>query len=101
MRTFILVVLCAMFVLVGIGVYGAWKRSRVVLKELDATRAELMKATTNRDALRAELDYLLNPQNLEKELKARFNFKKPGEKLIILVPERVSSTPTSTSSSRP
>ena len=36
----------------------------------------------------ADLEYFLNPENLEKELRSRFNYKKPGEKLIIVVPPK-------------
>jgi cell division protein FtsB len=38
--------------------------------------------------LRADLEYFANPENLEKELRGRFNYKKPGEKLIIIVPPK-------------
>jgi len=33
----------------------------------------------------ADLEYFSHPENLEKELRSRFNYKNPGEKLIILV----------------
>lgn len=36
----------------------------------------------------ADIEYFSNPQNLEKELRSRYNYKKPGEKLIILVPSQ-------------
>lgn len=42
--------------------------------------------------LKADLEYLKIPENLEKELRSRFNYKKPGEKLIIIVPSRQATT---------
>lgn len=44
----------------------------------------------NRESLQfqADLEYFANPVNLEKELRGRFNYKKPGEKLIIVVPPK-------------
>lgn len=43
--------------------------------------------------LQADLTYFAEPENLLKELRARFNYKKPGEKLIIIVsPENIAST---------
>ena len=36
--------------------------------------------------LKSDLEYLEIPDNLEKELRSRFNYKNPGEKLIIVVP---------------
>ena len=38
--------------------------------------------------LQSDLNYFQEPENLEKELRSRFNYKKPGEKLIILVPAK-------------
>lgn len=38
--------------------------------------------------LKADLEYFSEPENIEKELRARFNLKKPGEKLIIVVPPK-------------
>ena len=42
--------------------------------------------------MKADLEYLKIPENLEKELRSRFNYKKPGEKLIIIVPSRQATT---------
>ncbi len=36
----------------------------------------------------ADLEYFAFPENLEKELRSRFNYKKQGEKLIIVVPPK-------------
>ena len=38
--------------------------------------------------LEADIGYFSDPHNLEKELRARFNVRLPGEKLIIVVPPR-------------
>ena len=38
--------------------------------------------------LRADLEYFSDVRNLEKELRSRFNYKKPGEKMIIVVPPK-------------
>lgn len=42
--------------------------------------------------LKSDLEYLKIPENLEKELRSRFNYKKPGEKLIIIVPSKQATT---------
>ncbi len=36
----------------------------------------------------ADLEYFASPENLEKELRSKFNYKKPGEKIIIVVPPK-------------
>lgn len=38
--------------------------------------------------LQADLEYFQEPENLAKELRSRLNYKKPGEKLIIVVPPK-------------
>ena len=54
-------------------------------------RAELNQAQMDLNKAQADLSYYLNPANLEKELKARFNYKMTGEKMFIIV-QPVSST---------
>jgi len=34
-----------------------------------------------------KIEYFSEPRNLEKELRARFNYRLPFEKLIIVIPE--------------
>jgi len=34
-----------------------------------------------------KIDYFSEPRNLEKELRARFNYRLPFEKLIIVIPD--------------
>ena len=36
----------------------------------------------------ADLGYFASPENLEKELRSRFNYKKIGEKMIIVIPSK-------------
>ena len=49
-------------------------------------REELDRAREDKEALERDFEFYLNPANLEKELRARFNYRLPGEKLIIIVP---------------
>ena len=42
--------------------------------------------------LMADAEYFSNPENLAKEIRSRFNYKKPGEKLIIGVSPREATT---------
>ncbi|MBI4085357.1 MAG: hypothetical protein HY432_02535 [Candidatus Liptonbacteria bacterium] len=55
-----------------------------VKKELEEARRDYGKVEAN-------FSYYTNPNNLEKELRARFNYKLPGEKMIIIVPESSST----------
>jgi hypothetical protein len=51
----------------------------------------LTKAQYDEANLQSEVQYLANPLNLEKELRARFNYKKPGETMIVIVPAETST----------
>lgn len=84
-------------VLVGVRVYSFFGEERQLNHDLADIEARLMKAKIDEANLEAETRYLANPANLEKELRARFNYKKPGEKMIIIVPSLNMATSTSAS----
>lgn len=44
------------------------------------------------DQLERDLQYYLIPENQEKSIRERFNYKKPGEEMIIIVPNGNSSS---------
>lgn len=48
--------------------------------EVDALQADNAK-------IRSEIDYYATPENIIKEAKGLFNYKRPGETLMIIVPE--------------
>jgi cell division protein FtsL len=63
---------------------------------LSLLEEKLKKTEIDTEALRAELRYLANPSNLEKELRSRFNYRNPEEKMIVIVPRGSSGATTST-----
>ncbi len=87
--------LALVLVFVGVNVYSFVKEQRDLGAALADVQARLTKAQSDEANLEAEKQYLANPVNLEKELRARFNYKNPGEKMIIIVP--LGSTTVSTS----
>jgi len=82
-------------VLVAYGSFRVWHKSNAAQNILLEATGELETLRIEKAKLMGDLQYLLVPENLEKELKARFHFKRPGEKLIILVPEERRATTTS------
>lgn len=89
-----IVILSIILVLVGARVYSFFKEERELSAELTDIEARLVKAKSDETQLTAEVQYLANPVNLEKELRARFNYKRPGETMVIIVPN-ASSVPSS------
>jgi hypothetical protein len=53
----------------------------------DAVQTDFDRTRSDRDRLQEEYSYYSNPANLSKELRSRFNYTLPGEKILILVPE--------------
>ncbi len=89
------VLLFVLLIFIGTRVYGFIVQEHELSADLADVQAKLTKAQTDAASLQEESQYLANPLNLEKELRARFNYKKPGETMIIIVPEQ-SSTASST-----
>ncbi len=49
------------------------------------TSAELKVINAENKKLEEEVEYLKNPNNLEREARAQFNYAAPNEKLLIIV----------------
>ncbi len=90
------VVLLVVLVLVGVRVYSFFAQEKQLGQELADIETRLTKAQYDEASLQSEVQYLANPLNLEKELRARFNYKKPGETMIIIVPAQTSTAATTT-----
>ena len=76
----------------GRQIYSFLGRQGELKAEFAEVEAKLDRAKADQEKFQAELDYYLNPVNLEKELRARFNYRRPGEKLIIIVPRNGTTT---------
>jgi hypothetical protein len=86
------VVLSIFLIVIGAQVFSFVRQEWSLGNELADVQASLTKAETEETSLQEEDQYLSNPANLEKELRARFNYKKPGETMVIIVPAASSST---------
>lgn len=67
-------------------------RKHQLEKDLAAISMELKTRENEYEKLEADYRYYLNPDNLEKELRAKFNYRHPEEGMIIIVPKTSSST---------
>ena len=86
MRTLAVIVLVFVIALLSYQIFSFWKKSNEAERVLKASKLELQEVERDVNKLRADLEYFGNPKNFEKELRARFNYRAPGEKLIIIVP---------------
>ena len=83
-------------ILLGLQIYSSLVHGNKLVQEIRDIEHKLQEAQVDHMHLRSELEYYSLPANFEKELRARFNYRKEGEKLIIVVPRSSSSTATST-----
>jgi len=79
-------------VLVGFQIVSFLEQKHALTQNMADISAKLAAAKLQEADLQEEAKYLSNPANLEKELRTQFNYKKPGETMIIIVP-KTSSTP--------
>lgn len=96
MKIAAIVVLSLFVIIVGWQAFSFVRQEWSLGSQLADVQANLAKAQTQETDLQQEVQYLSIPANLEKELRARFNYKKPGETMVIIVPAAGSSTASST-----
>ena len=79
-----LVWLAAAIILGGLSVqlYNLYRNNSDAAAKLESMRSESEQLNNENIQLRADLDYFSQPENLAKELKTKFDYKRPGEKLI-------------------
>jgi cell division protein FtsB len=97
-QIFLIAFLAIALIFLGVKIYSFWRQESNLNAELRDAGTRFMKTQTEGAALTQDVQYLANPENLEKELRSRFNYKKPGETMVVLVPGQ-SSTVSSTASS--
>lgn len=78
--------LSIVLVILGIQAFSFIRQVNQLSAAYASASAELTKAKVQEVNLQDEQQYLADPANLEKELRARFNYVNPGEKMIIIVP---------------
>lgn len=89
-------VFAAVIVALGSQIAVSLDRRSSARLEFNELQGKLDQVVMDQERLQADLEYIINPANLEKELRQRFNYREPGEKLIIIVPPQSSEGPTST-----
>jgi len=87
-----IVVLSLFLILIGVQVYSFVAQEWSLGSQLADVQASLTKAQAQETSLQEENQYLSNPENLEKELRERFNYKKPGETMVITGPSGAGKT---------
>ena len=85
-RPAIIIILCLVLIGVSAQVYLILKESNGLKKDLDDLNGRMEALVKENTNLKSNIEYFSNSENLEKELKSKFNYKKAGEKMMIVVP---------------
>jgi type II secretory pathway pseudopilin PulG len=93
MKLFAVVILSVLLVVLATQIYMFMGRERDTKQNFLDFKKKLDQARADQIEFQSELDYYTNPVNIEKELRARFNYRAPDEKLLILVPRGSSTQP--------
>ena len=86
MKIALVVILVIAVILIGVKVAGFWSQENDLSAQLGDITTRYQKAATDHADLTSDVRYLANPINLVKELRSRFNYKQPGETMVIIVP---------------
>lgn len=92
MKRLVYIIFGVILVVLLVQVYKMGSEEWALSKEVKEVNKELELVETDSADLKEKIGYYSNPRNLEKELRARFNYRLPNEKLIIVVPKKESST---------
>lgn len=86
LRIVIIGVLIIFVVAVGFQVSILFKEESRLKGELNQLKDKTNSFNKENGELEAQVNFLSRLENLSKELKSKFNYKKIGEKMMILVP---------------
>ena len=90
-----------LLVLLAVEIFSFAGQQRQAKKEFQALQEKVNAAEHDNAMLKAQIQYLENPANLEKELRSKFNYRAQDEKMIILVPSPNHATSTTSTTSTP
>lgn len=66
--------------------YLLFNQGAELKKDLTEVNAEIQPLVEENRRLVDEIKYLKDPDNLEKELRSRLNYVRPGEQVIVITP---------------
>ena len=87
MRWWHIIIILIIVGLISLGIFNLSQENKIIGIEAEKFRAELQTLTKRKETVQDRINYLQDPENLEKEIKTQLNYRNPDEKLIIVVPE--------------
>ncbi|MCR4328673.1 MAG: hypothetical protein NUV53_04145 [Patescibacteria group bacterium] len=96
MRIAAIFALGLVIVVIGVESYQFFQEGNVLQRDFLKQREMVERTTRETVSLQSNLDYFAKPENLEKEIRARFNYRDADEKMYIIVPPHTVSSSVET-----
>jgi len=84
-------------IFLGLGIYQKWRQAQILIKEKKFLEAQLKSLKEEGESLIQESQNFVNEEALEKEARLSLGLKKPGEKVILIIPTPTTTTVEATS----
>lgn len=84
MKAFITIILLIILIALAAQFYFIYKERNQLRMEFRGLTEKVDNLNKENERVKSEIEYFSNPENLEKELRAKFNYKKIGEKMMII-----------------
>lgn len=85
MKRWQLALLGVLVILIAVGLYRLRAEGVALEKSKAALQANLIALREENEYLASRMEYLKNPENVAKEIKTHLNYRRPDEKLLVIV----------------
>ena len=86
MRFFLALLVAGLLVFIGVQAYRLYGQQEDLRSQQSQLEAQANALAIENRKFSGDIDYLKDDANVTKELQSKFNYRKPDEKMIILVP---------------
>ena len=84
MRKAIISILMVLLLALLTQIYFTFKERNQLKSKLQTLTAEAQILNKENSEIESEIEYFKQPENFEKELRSKLNYRKPGEKMFII-----------------
>ncbi|MDO8430518.1 MAG: hypothetical protein Q7S72_00815 [Candidatus Taylorbacteria bacterium] len=95
----VLIILSGLLIVLVSGVWGVYKKTQLSIENLEREKMEFEKLVIREKTLASSIDYLKTEQGIENEIRTKFRAVKEGEKVVVIIDNQASVTPTGVSTS--
>jgi cell division protein FtsB len=87
-RLAFIIVLAVFLIFLLIEIVSLYRDAQELKNENDSLKEKLSLFQNENEEIKRDMIYYQDSENLEKSLREKFNYKKPGETMIIVVPSQ-------------